>query len=85
MEREQTYKTYQDTAELLAIKFPYSHHLLSRFERACRKIALAGRGWGRFIMDGKGLKGGQIVVKYTDLQYRDFEEEEGDEQGKAPG
>lgn len=63
----------QDTGELLAIKFPYSHHLIPQFEQACEEVATKGRGWGRLMIDSQGLNQcGKLLVKFFDVQRRMF-------------
>lgn len=63
---------YENTDELLAIKFPNSHHLLPDFEKACAEIT-CHQGKGRFGMDMQGLDSlGRLIVQYIDVQSRWF-------------
>lgn len=63
----------QSTGEMLAMKFPYSHHLIPQFEKACEEVATKGRGWGRLTIDSKGLNQfGKLLVKFFDVQRRLF-------------
>lgn len=63
----------QDTGELLALKFPYSHHLIPQFEQACEEVTTKGRGWGRLTIDSQGLNTfGRLLIKYIDVQRRMF-------------
>jgi len=61
------------TAEMLAIKFPHSCHIIPELEDACAEVETKGRGWGRLCIDSKGLNQyGKLLIQFIDIQRRKF-------------
>jgi hypothetical protein len=56
----------KDTQEFLAIKLPYSHHLLEDIEHECETIATRYEGWGGFKLASQGLECGKLLVKIVE-------------------
>lgn len=62
-----------ETAEMLALKFPHSCHLIPMLEEACEEVEVKGKGWGRLCIDSQGLnKYGKLLIKFIDIQRRKF-------------
>lgn len=62
-----------DTGELLAVRFPNSHHLFADLEEACSSIKERGNGWGRIGIDMQGVDlAGKLLVQFLDVQLRIF-------------